>query len=342
MIKLLSPDDIPSVIPDWNAGVYHPMQTIEWAKIRERHGLKVFCIEEDGDTTNKNKNTIYGKRFVFTLHHIPFTKYTLIYCPKSLLPSQKIISAVNELAQRYNSIFTKFEPNVAKNDVESLPSTLVRSVHPIFTENNQVLDLRHDIDTLTSHLHHKTRYNIKLAQKKGVVVVEANDFQGYSHFEKLYFETCKRQRYRGHDRSYHKAVWSSIARDNYLPDKLQARIYFARHDADVLSAMQVWSFKKKAYYVYGGSSNIKRSYMSANLLMWRAIIDAKNDGCTEFDMWGSLPKDYDESDKWAGFTRFKSGYGTKFAQYVAGQDLVHKPIAYQIYNALYKIRQKLI
>ena len=78
--------------------------------------------------------------------------------------------------------------------------------------------------------------------------------------------------------------------------------------------------------------------MAANLLMWEAIRLGRKLGATKFDMWGSLPRNYDQHNPWAGFTRFKEGYGTTFTEFVPGLDLVVSPFLYSLYNLMYTLR----
>ena len=78
--------------------------------------------------------------------------------------------------------------------------------------------------------------------------------------------------------------------------------------------------------------------MAANLLMWEAIKLGKKLGAKQFDMWGSLPPNYDQNHSWAGFTRFKEGYGTKFVEMIGSYDLVINPLLYWLYNFGYCLR----
>jgi len=76
--------------------------------------------------------------------------------------------------------------------------------------------------------------------------------------------------------------------------------------------------------------------------MWEAIRFGKRMGATEFDMWGSLPPDYDRSKSWAGFTRFKEGYGTEFFQFQGSYDLIVNPFIYPVYTLIYSIRDLIL
>ena len=181
----------------------------------------------------------------------------------------------------------------------------------------------------------KTRYNIRLAEKKGVVIKELSTDEGYKIFEKLYFETCKRQKYHGHTPPYHRTMW------NYLKNS-QAHVLIAFLGETPLAAYELLYFKKQFYYLYGGSSLLHKNVMAPNLLMWEAIKLGKKLGAETFDMWGSLPPTYSDSHPWAGFTRFKEGYGTQFTHLSPSYDLVIHPFLYKIYNLVYSVREKIM
>jgi len=181
----------------------------------------------------------------------------------------------------------------------------------------------------------KTRYNIKLAQKKGVIIKEMSDEKGFEIFNKLYFETCKRQKYYGHNHEYHKIVWNTL-KENI------AHILIAFYENTPIAAYELFNFKDRLYYTYGGTSVEHRNVMAANLLMWETIKLGKKLGANVLDMWGSLAPQYNTNHDWAGFTRFKEGYGTEFKQLCTSFDLICNPILYKTYNFVYSIRQLLL
>ena len=156
--------------------------------------------------------------------------------------------------------------------------------------------------------------------------------EGFEIFSKLYFETCKRQKYFGHSPKYHKIVWESMKKD-------LAHILIAFYNDVPLASYELFYFKNVFYYPYGGTSLEYRNLMPSNLLMWETIKLGKKLGAKKFDMWGSLGPNYEQSNDWAGFTRFKEGYSTKFVEFVGSYDLVINPILYKIYNAIYSLRE---
>ncbi|MEK7633672.1 MAG: peptidoglycan bridge formation glycyltransferase FemA/FemB family protein [Patescibacteria group bacterium] len=294
----------------------HPLQSEAWANARKQMGIETVNLEG----------------FLLTLHKIPFTDFKIGYLPRSKMPNKKVLQKLYEFGKGNKVIFIKIEPNVEKSKLQTTNYKLRTSSHPLFPSWTQILDLTKSEDELLKSFHSKTRYNIRLAEKKGVTVHEESNNVGFERFAKLYFETTKRQRYFGHDYQYHKTVW-----DN-LKNKV-SRILIAYHNGIPLATYQLWYLDGVIYYVYGGTSELHRNLMASNLLMWEAIKLGKKLGAEKFDMWGSLGPGYNPTDPWSGFTRFKEGYGTKFTEFVGSYDLVINPILYKIYNAVYSMRE---
>lgn len=308
----------------------HPLQSWEWGEARKKMGIEVLRIGEFA----KEKINVYQ----LTFHPVPLTKFKIGYLPRSSFPSKDILNYLVDYGKKNNIIFIKIEPNVLSTcqvcDGLSKKTwqVLRKSPHPLFPAWTQTLDLTKSEDELLKNMKSKTRYNIKLSEKKGVTVKELSDNEGFKTFSDLYFQTCKRQKYFGHTREYHKIIWETL-KNNI------AHILIAFYNDIPLAAYELFYFKNKFYYTYGGTSDKFRNLMASNLLMWEAIRLGKKLGASEFDMWGSLPPDYDQNNDWAGFTRFKEGYGTKFVETIGSYDLVIDPFLYAIYNITDKIRK---
>jgi lipid II:glycine glycyltransferase (peptidoglycan interpeptide bridge formation enzyme) len=118
-----------------------------------------------------------------------------------------------------------------------------------------------------------------------------------------------------------------------------AHILIAFYNDVPLAAYELFYFNKVFYYPYGGSSNEYKNFMATNLLMWEAIKLGKKLGAEHFDMWGSLSPKYSHDHSWAGFTRFKEGYGTEFVEFVGSYDQIINQTGYSIYNFAYKLRE---
>lgn len=309
-----------------NTRAHHPMQSWEWGEARKKMGIQVEKIFGD-DTV-----------FQFTIHPIPCSPFSIGYLPRSVQPTETVLKQLYDFGKKNNLIFIKIEPySPYSKDSEFKNSNLKlkSSPHPLFPEWTQTLDLKETEEILLKNMKPKTRYNIRLAEKKGVVVKEMSTDEGYAIFENLYFETCKRQKYHGHTPFYHRTMWNSLKNS-------QAHILIAFLGETPLAAYELLYFKNNLYYLYGGSSLLHKNVMAPNLLMWEAIKLGKRLGAGLFDMWGSLPPAYSDSHPWAGFTRFKEGYGTRFAHLSPSYDLIVNPVLYGIYNIAHKIREGIL
>ena len=317
---------------DYNKAAYHPMQTWEWGNAREKMGISLLRLGEFENNVLKN---VYQVSF----HNIAYTKYKIGYLPRSIYPQNNILDYLSSYAKKNNIIFIKIEPYIKKDDANKLINnkefTIIKSQHPLFPKWTQVLDLTKSESLLLSQMKSKTRYNIKLAKKKGVEIKEMSNEQGFEIFSKLYFETCKRQKYHGHNEKYHKILWESL-KNNI------AHILIAFYNNTPLAAFELFYFKNILYYPYGGTSLKYRNLMSSNLLMWEAIRLGKQLGAKTFDMWGSLAPDYDTNNVWSGFTRFKQGYGCEFVEMIESFDLVVNKGMYKLCGLGHKLRSKIL
>lgn len=334
-IKII--DDKKEFYSSWEKIAIHPLQSWWFGQAREELGIEVLRI---GQFVKNKLRNIYQ----ISLHPL-FSKYKIAYLPRSIFPDTEVLDYLSQWGKRNHVVFVKIEPYIEKVKFYSLMAesklkiedykNLKESVHPLFPQWTQMIDLKKNEDELFKNLHYKTRYNIRLAQKKGVIVRQMDNNDGFAIFVKLYFETCRRQKYHGHNHHYHQIIWKNFK------EKI-AHILIAFYRDIPLAAYQLWFYKKKLYYVYGGSSDQYRHLMASNLLMWEAIRFGMKLKAEIFDLWGSLPPNYSSVHPWAGFTRFKQGYGGKFVQFVGSYDLIINPFLYQLYTLVYPVRQFLL
>jgi lipid II:glycine glycyltransferase (peptidoglycan interpeptide bridge formation enzyme) len=317
----------------WEKVASHPLQSWLFGEARRAMGLEILRIGQFLGNTLKNV-------FQMTIHRLPFG-LKIGYLPRSVLPNKEVLNFFIQLGKKKKLIFIKIEPyieqNKGKKELALILSTLPlkKSPHPLFPKWTQMIDLEKNEDELFAQCHYKTRYNIRLAKKKEVKVVEQSDKKGFKIFSDLYFQTCKRQHYHGHNSFYHQTIWQ------HLNNKI-AHIMIAYYKNIPLSAYQLWHYKDNLYYLYGGSSDQHRNLMASNLLMWEAIRFGKKLKAKRFDLWGSLPPDYSLNHSWSGFTRFKQGYGSQFIEMIGSFDLIISPAAYCLYNIVYPIRQLML
>lgn len=318
---------------DYNTLVFHPLQAYEWGEFRKKTGVTVVRKAKV-----KNGKLIDG--FTLTIHPIPHTKYTIGYLPKGSLPTKELLETLKELGNHYNCVFIQFEPNVINTETNQRVLKklgLTPSHHPLFTKFTFTLDLSLSEEALLAQMHQKTRYNIRVAQKKGVVVTEDNSDSAFAQYLTLTDETTTRQKFYAHTHSYHKKQWETLP---HTPSKnsLSAHLLTAKFENETLVAWIVFIFNNTLYYPYGASSSAHKDKMASNLMMWEAIRFGKKMGCTAFDMWGALGKNPDTTDPWYGFHRFKENYGSVHTEFVGSFDYVLNPFAYKMYQILDTIR----
>ncbi len=300
----------PSQKKEYNIVVTHVIQSWEWGEFRKSLGLPLlrYGIYEN------NKLHV---AFQLTLHKIPFTKKYVGYLPKGPIPNKTLAKALEQIGLENNCAFIKVEPDIeASTPLYSIYPSFLPSPKPLFTKYNFVLDLTPSEEELLKNMHPKTRYNIKVAQKKGVLVEERTDSKALDIYLKLYFETTNRQNYHGHNKQYHKQVWNTLSKAG------MARFLIATYQKTPLTAWMLLNFNDTLYYPYGGSSDKFRETMSSNLVAWEAIKLGKKLGLKKFDMWGALGPNAPANDPWQGFHRFKKGYGGKLVEYIGTYDLV--------------------
>jgi len=298
----------------------HPLQSPAWGEFRKAMGIDVVRIHD----------------WQITFHKIPYTPWTIGYFPKGPVPTAAMQATLETLARKKRVIFIQLEPNVT-SDLRSTIYDLqgIRpSHHPLFTKYTFVLDLTKSEDELLSSMHPKTRYNIKVAQKHGVIISEDDSaFNEYLHLTK---ETTNRQGFYAHNEKYHRTMWAIMHKAGI------AHLFTARYNDEILSAWIVFVFGDTIYYPYGASGRNHREVMAPTLLLWEIAKWAKNKGLKKFDLWGALGPAPNEKDPWYGFHRFKQGFGPRLVEFAGSFDLIIKPFHYWIYTLADTIRWKFL
>lgn len=297
----------------------HPLQSAEWEKFRKETGVKTLRVEEQ----------------LLTIHKIPNIPFNVGYVPKGPLPTKNTIDKFKIAGQKENCIFIQFEPNALRDSRFKIQSGLKPAAHPLFTKYTFILDLTRSEEELLKNMHPKTRYNIRIAQKHDVRILEDNSNEAFEKYLKLTKETTKRQGFFAHSEKYHRLMWET------LKGKV-AHLFMATYKGKTLVSWIVFVYGDTLYYPYGASSSEHREVMASNLMMWEVIKWGKKKGLKKFDMWGALGPNANEKDPWFGFHRFKQGYGPNLVEFVGSYDLVIKPFWYEIYRIVDKLRWLLL
>ena len=300
----------------------HPLQSKDWAEFRTAMGVVVASVDE----------------WFITFHKIPRTPWTIGYFPKGPIPTAILIEKLKNIGKKHNAIYIQLEPNVREDDSSSIleHSSLLPSHHPLFTKYTFILDLTKSEEEQLRLMHSKTRYNLKVAQKHGVIVEENNSDESFEQFLSLSEETTSRQGFFAHNKKYQRTMWSIMRKSKI------AHLFTSRINDEILAAWIIFAYGDTIYYPYGASSRRHREAMAPTLLLWEIAKWGKKNGYKKFDLWGALKVPADPKDPWYGFHRFKEGFSPQHVEFIGSFDLILNPYLYFLYKIADTIRWKFL
>lgn len=251
----------------------------------------------------------------------------LAYVPKGPIVNyddtsvvEVMMAALRELADDQRVISLKIEPEV--REPSPLNNTLsnlgLKPASPVQMRSTIWVGLTASEEEILAGQKQKTRYNMRLAAKKGVTV-SSGGLDDIDLWYRLYRVTAQRDVFTVHDADYYRLVLQMLQPHG------MANLLLAHHEGDLLAGIIVFVFGNKAQYMYGASSNEKRNLMAPYLLQWEAMRWAKQRGATIYDLWG-IPDRLEENEELWGVYQHKRGYGGEIVRYVGAFDLVRSPI----------------
>ena len=274
------------------------LQSSTWLNFQKELGRKVWQIDGVG----------------IIKHNLPLGK-SYLYSPRANPPKDfdEFIEGIKEIAKQENAIFFKLEPE-NNIDLEKFGFRKSHNIQPIKT---LILDITKSERELLNQMHYKTRYNIQLAQRRGVKIRNLkSEIRNFEEFWRLIAETTKRDKFRPHPKEYYRKMLE-------IPG---VELFVAEFNGKVIAANIVVFLRETATYLHGASDYEYRNLMAPHLLQWGQIKEAKKRGYTEYDFWGIDEK------KWPGVTRFKKGFSGKEIIYPGAYDLIFQSILYWIYK----------
>lgn len=308
----------------------HPLQSWAWGDFRMDTGITV-------ERLAGFEGSEMQRQMLVTFHPIPKLPYTVGVVFKGTAPDAVQLATLKELGRRKKAIFIKLEPNVSTPPQTAEQLTDLREFllahgcllgRPQFTLHSFLVDLTRSEEEMMAAMKQKTRYNVNLAQKHGVTVVEDNSEAGFAEYLRLMEVTTKRQQFYAHTKTYHTTMWNVMRKAGI------AHLLKATYQGKTLTAWILFAFNGVLYYPYGASSREHREVMASSLVMWEAMKLGKRLGCRRFDLWGALGPNPNTHDSWYGFHRFKEGFGGSLAEFAGSYDLVVDPTLYKIYRVV--------
>lgn len=349
----------------------HFLQTYEWGQVKAKYGWEPIYLLWDGAGRMKEERGVdILSSFLFQptaaalvlkrriINRGFAARISILYAPKGPLLDwtneslrKRVLDDLQSFAKKQGAIFLKMDPDVvlgtgvplSGEDVidhggQAVMSELKRrgwgySSDQIQFRNTVLVDLDPSEAELLARMKQKTRYNVRLAEKKGVVLRTGTQ-EDLPMLYRMYAETSVRDGFVIRDEGYYRTVWETFMTppvSNLQSPSCEALI--AEVDNEPVAAIFVFYFAGRAYYVHGMSRNAHREKMPTYLLQWEAMKRAKAKGCSVYDLWGA-PEVFDESDSMWGVYRFKEGLGGKVVRTLGAWDFAPSPLWYKMYSEI--------
>jgi len=283
----------------------------------------------------------------------------ILYTPKgplldwsNALLRRIVLDDLQALARQRRAIFIKIDPDVPLG--EGIPhqpgsqdSPMGQAVssdlggrgwrysdEQIQFRNTVLIDLSPSKEILLERMKQKTRYNIRLAERKGVSV-RAGTSDDWGMLYRMYAETSLRDKFVIRDERYYRSVWDVFSQNT--PSSTASvpilEPLIAEVAGEPVAGVLIYRFAGKAWYLSGMSADMHREKMPNYLLQWEAMRRAKAAGCHLYDLWGA-PEAFIESDPLWGVYRFKEGLGGRVVRTLGAWDYPARPAIYRLYTQI--------
>lgn len=305
------------------------MQSTKWTKVKSNWEWEAVYVENNGN--------IVGAMTIL-IQKIPFRNYTLMYAPRGPVCDinnidvvNKLLKEVDVLAKKHKACLFKFDPAVKYN--EGIITKYRQQGFKVYGKNvdkDKLIQPLHDAvlniedkteDVLLKEFSEKTRYNIRLSERKGVEVYYSNSKEDLRTFYEIYKVTTIRDNIGCRPYEYFERMLDAYSED-------EIRIYIAKHENDKLSAAIATNFGKELFYLYGASSNVKRNLMPNYAMQWAMIKWGLETKCKKYNFGGVLSMEPSN-----GLFKFKNGFCRQegITEYIGEIDKVYNNLVYLLY-----------
>lgn len=301
------------------------LQSFAWGQVKKHTGWKPFPILVRDDN---------GKAIASALvlcREIPGIRRSILYCPRgpvvdfeNLEQARYLFGEIVKLGRAQKAIMLKIDPDIPAD--HDLVRQNLKTIGFQPSKNDQGfegtqprfvfrLDITPSLDELMASFHSKTRYNIRLAARKGVSIKTVCNQEDLKVFYGILLETANRDRFLVRNYDYFVTLWKELVERGY------ANLFMAYYQDQPVAGTLAFTMGSKAWYLYGASSNEHRNVMPNYLLQWEMIKWAKGRGCTMYDFRG-ISGDLDPKNPLYGLYRFKRGFGGSMVEFIGDYDLV--------------------
>ena len=306
----------------------HLLQSWNWGEFKARHGWKAERILATDGASQAGAQVLFRQGGPFSIAYVP--RGPVVPSADSEI-AELLFAQIDKACRSRRALHVILEPN----DDSLLTSRLISS-H--FEETSAHFQPARTVkvplladDQLLEQMHQKTRYSVRLAQRREVVVEHATPTTDeIDIFFQLLQDTSERNDFGIHIRQYYADFLDVFGSD--------ALMLLARADGEVAAGLVSARFGNEAIYMYGASSTVHRAHGAAFLLQYEAMRWARDSGCTHYDLWGIPERDpeptHDHGDRvsgtkgddWRGLYRFKTGFGGEIVTYPPTLEKRYRPI----------------
>ncbi|OGN02391.1 MAG: hypothetical protein A2655_01515 [Candidatus Yanofskybacteria bacterium RIFCSPHIGHO2_01_FULL_43_42] len=292
------------------------LQTTEWLKFQEQVGHKTWRFDNGKIRANIIQHKIpFGKNYLYIPHgpEILFDKIS------GGLKNEidNFLKYLKELAKENKSIFVKMEPLADVVTELVFRKGIKRSKKEIQPSRSVIINLSLSEGELLERMHHKTRYNIKVAERNKVKVEDSNNLD---IFWKLLGHTTKRDRFFSHGKDYYQKLLALNG------GEFKVDLVLAYYESKPVAGAIILCYGDTGYYLHGASDYNHHQLMAPYALHWENIKHLKREGFKYYDFWGI------DAQKWPGVTRFKLGWGGDAREYPGSFDIPISKFWYFMYR----------
>jgi len=309
----------------------HILQSSHWGEFKSHYGWNPMYVLADDS----------GAQVLF--RQLPLG-YTIAYIPKGPIGENwhSILETSLDLCRKQKTIVLYVEPDCWE-DEHRINLAEIKGFTPsnisIQPRRTIIISLKGTEESWLQRMKQKTRYNIRLAEKKGIVVEQSKDI---GIFNQLIKKTSERDEFNIHEPQYYERVFRIFTEMN------QCELLVAYYENIPLAALIIFYSGTRAWYFYGASNNKEKNRMPTYLLQWQAIRNAAARGCEIYDLWGIpdddiqyLEKNFSSrSDGLWGVYRFKRGFGGEIKRTAGVFQYIFDRKLFVIYQTMLNLRKR--
>ncbi len=303
----------------------HFLQSLAWSKFQQSLGRKVVAQSGDGWSYQAYLETGVGNR--------------RLYCPYPVFKDNEkldeLLASLQAQAKKLDCTFLRFE-------FGSTPSTKFLSEHKfrrvtyqqLQPSHTQVIQLSPSKDDILAQMSQNSRNITRNYHKKDIVIHTSHDVKDITILTDLLSHVAQRNHI-----ATHSSVYYQKQAETLFPSKA-ATLYYATVGKIPIAAALIVDSESTRYYTHAAANDTYRKLSAGTALVGQMILDAKDKGLSEFDLYGIAPSD-SPAHPWAGFTKFKQSFGGEPVTLQGTWDLPLKSFEYEVYRLYQLVSRRL-